>query len=65
MYNIIPIIFDQDRTLESNNLWIHPQIDKIIMYIHVKTDGAYNLSLFKYNNGFIISYLLIILIVYY
>ena len=65
MYNIIPVIFDQDRRLESNNLWIHPQIDKITMFIHVKFNAVYNLSLFKYNNGFIISYLLIILIVYY
>jgi GR25 family glycosyltransferase involved in LPS biosynthesis len=65
MYNIIPIIFDQDRTLENNNIWVHPQIDKIGMYIHVKTNIVYNLTLFKYYNGFIISYLLIILIVYY
>jgi GR25 family glycosyltransferase involved in LPS biosynthesis len=65
MYNIIPIIFDQDRTLENNNIWFNKYIDKIIMYIHVKSNAVYNLSLFKYNNGFIISYLLIFLIIYY
>ena len=65
MYNIIPIIFDQDRTLENNNIWFNKYIDKIIMYIHVKINTVYNLSLFKYNNGFIISYLLIFLVIYY
>ena len=65
MYNIIPIIFDQDRTLETNNMWFNQYIDKILIYIHVKSNAVYNLSLFKYNNGFIISYLLIFLIIYY
>ena len=65
MYNIIPIIFDQNIRLERDNIWIHPIIDKISVYIYAKTNISYNLSLFKYYRGFIISYLFLILIIYH
>jgi GR25 family glycosyltransferase involved in LPS biosynthesis len=64
MYNIIPIIFDQDRKSVRNNIWINKHIDDMIVYIDLKLNFVYNLSLFKYYNGYIIVYLLILFIIY-
>ena len=65
MYNIIPVIFDQDFSLDRNNIWFNKYIDKDTMMLNTGRGICYNLSLFKYYRGFIISYLFLILIIYH
>jgi GR25 family glycosyltransferase involved in LPS biosynthesis len=64
MWNVVPILFDQDRSIENNNIWFSKSIDKILLYIHTKTNIIYYLSVYKYSNGWILSYLIIGLIIY-
>jgi GR25 family glycosyltransferase involved in LPS biosynthesis len=63
MYNITPIIFNQDRNYINDNIWNNQIIDKILIYIDTNTDIVYNLSLFKYYNFCILIYLIIVFII--
>jgi len=64
MYNIIPIIFDQDRNYINDNIWNTQLIDSFLIYIDTNTDIVYNLSLFKYYNGCVIVYVIILFILF-
>jgi len=64
MWNISPIPFDQDRTSQRNNVWVNEFIDSVLVWIHLKLDAVYNLSYYKYANGWILSYLIIGLLIY-
>jgi len=64
MYNIIPIIFDQDRNYINDNIWSIKIIDDFLIFITRNTNIVYNLSLFKYYNCCIIIYLIILYILF-
>jgi GR25 family glycosyltransferase involved in LPS biosynthesis len=63
MWNVLPIPFEQDKNIPNDNNWINPTIDSIIIYIHLKLNLVYNLSLFKYYNGCFIMYAIIIFLI--
>jgi len=60
MFNIVPIIFDQDRNLVTDNIWINKTIDNILIYIHKTFNIVYLISLCKFYNIF---YILLIIII--
>lgn len=64
MYNIVPIIFDQNREFTSDNNWFTKSIDNLISFIHIKTNIVYNATLFKYKYSNIVLFILIFLIIY-
>jgi GR25 family glycosyltransferase involved in LPS biosynthesis len=63
MWNVVPIPFNQDRNISNDNTWFNPTIDKILIFIHIKFNYIYNLSLFKYNNFCFIVYGIIIFLI--
>lgn len=64
MWNVSPIPFDQDRTIKNDNIWINKYIDSILIWLHLKLNIVYNLSYYKYTNGWILTYLILAIIVY-
>jgi GR25 family glycosyltransferase involved in LPS biosynthesis len=64
MWNVSPVPFDQDRTSQRNNVWINEFIDSVLIWIHLKLDAVYNLSYYKYANGWIVTYLIILIVIY-
>lgn len=62
MWNVSPVPFDQDRTSQRNNVWITEFIDSLIVWIQLKLDAVYNMSYYKYANGWIWTYLIICII---
>lgn len=64
MWNVSPIPFDQDRTSQRNNKWFNEFIDSVLVWIHLNTDAVYNLSYYKYANGWVVTYFIITICIY-
>jgi hypothetical protein len=67
MWNVVPMPFDQDRNISSDNdpliALSNGTIENIFMSISVKFNLFYNISLFKYYNGCFVLYAIIIFLI--
>jgi GR25 family glycosyltransferase involved in LPS biosynthesis len=64
MWNVSPVPFDQDRSIDNDNIWVNKTYDKFLFWLHLKLNICYNLSYYKYANGWVITYLIMGIIIY-
>jgi len=63
MWNVVPIPFDQDRSIGNDNIWFNQTFDKILIWFDINLNCVYNSTLFKYYNGCFILYAIIIFLI--